>query len=68
MMMTMMMTMMTTVCTLYGDDDYCDYGYDDDAYTDTKAVLMMLLAIMIVGMRDGVNIEKDDDDSDDRSL
>ena len=40
----------------------------DSAYTDTKAVLMMLLAIMIVGMRDGVNIEKDDDDSDDRSL
>ena len=29
---------------------------------------MMLIAIMIVGMRDGVNIEKDDDDSDDRSL
>ena len=43
-------------------------GGDDDAYTDTKAVLMMLIAIMIVGMRDGVNIEKDDDDSDDRSL
>ena len=29
---------------------------------------MMLIAIMIVGMNDGVNIEKDDDDSDDRSL
>ena len=28
----------------------------------------LLLAIMIIGMRDGVNIEKDDDDSDDRSL
>ena len=26
---------------------------------------MMLIAIMIVVMRDGVNIEKDDDDSDD---
>ena len=50
-----------------GDNHYDD-DYDDDAYTDTKAVLMMLLAIMIVGMRDGVNIEKDDDDSDDRSL
>ena len=46
------------------DDDYDDDDYDDDAYTDTKAVLMMLLA----RMRDGVNIEKDDDDSDDRSL
>ena len=50
-----------------GDNHYDD-DYDDDAYTDTKAVMMMLLAIMIVGMRDGVNIEKDDDDSDDRSL
>ena len=29
---------------------------------------MMLTAIMIVGMRDGVNIVKDDDDSDDRLL
>ena len=28
----------------------------------------LLLAIMIIGVRDGVNIEKDDDDSDDRSL
>ena len=46
----------------------CDDDYDDDAYTDTKAVLMMLSAIMIIGMNDGVNIEKDDDDSDDRSL
>ena len=26
---------------------------------------MMLIAIMIVGMRDSVNIVKDDDDSDD---
>ena len=57
------MTMMVTITVYYYDDDY-----DDDAYTDTKAVLMMLIAIMIVGMRDGVNIEKDDDDSDDRSL
>ena len=39
-----------------GDNHYDD-DYDDDAYTDTKAVLMMLLAIMIVGMNDGVNIE-----------
>ena len=45
-----------------------DDDYDDDAYTDTKALLMMLTAIMIVGMRDGVNIVKDDDDSDDRLL
>ena len=43
------------------DDDYDDHNYDDDAYTDTKAVLMMLIAIMIVGMRDCVN-------SDDGSL
>ena len=50
------------------DDDYDDDDYDDDAYTDTKVVLMMLIAIMIVAMRDGVNIEKDDDDSDDRWL
>ena len=28
------------------DDDYDDDDYDDDAYTDTKAVLMMLLARM----------------------
>ena len=34
-----------------------DDDYDDDAYTDTKAVLMMLSAIMIIGMNDGVNIE-----------
>ena len=40
------------------DDDYDDDDYDDDAYTDTKALLMMLIAIMIVGMRDGVNIER----------
>ena len=46
------------------DDVYDDYDYDDDAYTDTKALLMMVIAIMIVVMRDGVNIEKDDDDSD----
>ena len=37
-----------------GDNNYDD-DYDDDAYTDTKAVLMMLPAIMIVGMNDGVN-------------
>ena len=30
----------------YGDNHYDD-DYDDYAYTDTKAVLMMLLAIMI---------------------
>ena len=48
------------------DDDSDDNG--DDADSNTKAVLMMLIAIMIVGMRDGVNIEKDDDDSEDRSL
>ena len=29
---------------------------------------MMLIAIMIVWMRDSVNIVKDDDDSDDRLL
>ena len=29
-----------------GDNHYDD-DYDDDAYTDTKAVLMMLLSIMI---------------------
>ena len=26
------------------DDDYDDDDYDDDAYTDTKALLMMLIA------------------------
>ena len=47
------------------DDVYDDYDYDDDAYTDTKGLRMMVVAIMKVVMRDGVNIEKDNDDSDD---
>ena len=34
------------------EDDYDHNDYDDDAYTDTKVVLMMLIEIMIVGMKD----------------